>query len=83
MGKFSLASHYKKFKILTGFKFLCVLLFLPIFSYAASSVDQDPSLPDQLSGVVYVSNSTTMYGADQMYIVTNKDANEKDVFRSA
>ena len=63
--------------------FLCVLLFLPIFSYAASSVDQDPSLPDQLSGVVYVSNSTTMYGADQMYIVTNKDANEKQIVATA
>ena len=83
MGKFSLAKHFKKFKILTGFKFLCVLLFLPISSYAAGSPNDNTQLPNQFSGVVYVSNSTVIVGADQMHIVTEKDLSGKQIVTTA
>ena len=79
MGKFYLTALYNKFKILAGFRSLCVLLFLPIFSYAASSVDQDPSMPNQFSGVVHVSSSAVIYGADQMHVITEKDLSEKPI----
>ena len=79
MGKFYLNALYNKFKILAGFRSLCVLLFLPIFSYAASSVDQDPSMPNQFSGVVHVSSSAVIYGADQMHVITEKDLSEKPI----
>ena len=83
MEKFYLNALYIFFRIFAGFKFLCVLFFLPIFSYAASSVDQDPSLPNQCSGVVYVSNSAKIYDADQMHIVTEKDLSGKQIVTTA
>lgn len=79
MEKFYLTAHVQEFKVLLGFKFLYVLVFLPIFSFATSSPNDNIEPPTQFSRVVYVSNSAKIYDADQMLIVIENDLSGKSI----